>query len=184
MRRANKFGKNVKAMSVTWSIDAITTGDQEAIKSRAFNSKECLPLGREDAIKANNKYVSISIFLPIMFFDGRYPAGSSRLPSTSASLGLLTLNRFHTVSARKSPNKPSGSSRGGETCLPDHRFHADFNRGTDVAALRNCEEDQLQQLADQRYHEQQGFGEWESAKFGISGMGKLVRGGYIPSTQF
>ncbi len=58
LRSAKAHGKNVKAISVVGSLNAITTGDQEDVKSRAFTNKEWLPLGREDAIKANNSYVS------------------------------------------------------------------------------------------------------------------------------
>jgi hypothetical protein len=62
LKSAKQFGKNVKAISVTGSLNAITTGTQEDIKSRVFSSKEWLPLGREDAIKANHNYVSSSHF--------------------------------------------------------------------------------------------------------------------------
>jgi len=61
LRSAKEFGKNVKAISVTGSMNAITTGDQEDIKSRVFSSKEWLPLGREDAIKANHNYISYCV---------------------------------------------------------------------------------------------------------------------------
>jgi hypothetical protein len=60
LRSAKEFGKNVKAISVTGSLNAISTGSQDDIKSRAFTTTEWLPLGSEDAIKANNNYVRSS----------------------------------------------------------------------------------------------------------------------------
>jgi hypothetical protein len=57
LRSAKEFGKNVKAISVTGSLNAISTGSQDDVKQRAFTTAEWLPLGREDAIKANNNYV-------------------------------------------------------------------------------------------------------------------------------
>lgn len=51
------FGLNVKAVSVTGSINAITLGDQDDIKARVFSNTEWLGMGREDAIKAQHNYV-------------------------------------------------------------------------------------------------------------------------------
>lgn len=56
---AKQFGKNVKAISVTGSVNAITLGDQDDVKKRVFGNKEWLPMGRDDAIKAQHNYVSI-----------------------------------------------------------------------------------------------------------------------------
>ncbi|KIX07714.1 uncharacterized protein Z518_02368 [Rhinocladiella mackenziei CBS 650.93] len=56
---AKGFGKNVKAVSVPGSINAITLGDQDDFKRRILGNNEWLPLGREDAIEAQNAYVSI-----------------------------------------------------------------------------------------------------------------------------
>ncbi|ETI19921.1 hypothetical protein G647_08936 [Cladophialophora carrionii CBS 160.54] len=56
LKSAKEYGKNVKAISVTGSLNAITTGSQEDVKSRVFGNKEWLPLGREDAIQANHNY--------------------------------------------------------------------------------------------------------------------------------
>ncbi|KAJ9616363.1 hypothetical protein H2200_000081 [Cladophialophora chaetospira] len=61
LKSAKDYGKNVKAISVTGSLNAITTGSQDDVKSRVFGNKEWLPLGREDAIKANNNYISYCV---------------------------------------------------------------------------------------------------------------------------
>ncbi|KIY02364.1 uncharacterized protein Z520_02502 [Fonsecaea multimorphosa CBS 102226] len=61
LRSAKTYGKNVKAVSVTGSLNSITLGDQEDIKRRVFSSKEWLPLGREDAVKAQSNYVSYCV---------------------------------------------------------------------------------------------------------------------------
>jgi len=57
---AKQYGKNVKAVSVTGSVNAITLGDQDDVKKRIFGNTEWLPMGREDAIKAQHNYVSHS----------------------------------------------------------------------------------------------------------------------------
>ena len=59
LKSAKEFGKNVKAISVTGSINAITLGDQDDVKKRVFSNDQWLPLGRENAIKMNIDYVSI-----------------------------------------------------------------------------------------------------------------------------
>lgn len=61
LRSVKQFGKNVKAVSVTGSINAITLGDQDDVKKRVFANDSWLPMGREDAIKAQNNYVSRSL---------------------------------------------------------------------------------------------------------------------------
>ncbi|EXJ70689.1 uncharacterized protein A1O5_05679 [Cladophialophora psammophila CBS 110553] len=61
LRSAKTYGKNVKAVSVTGSLNAITLGDQEDIKNRVFGSGEWLPLGREDAVKAESNYISYCV---------------------------------------------------------------------------------------------------------------------------
>jgi hypothetical protein len=38
LKSASKYGKNLKSISVTGSINAITTGDAEDLKSRELNS--------------------------------------------------------------------------------------------------------------------------------------------------
>lgn len=55
---AQKYGGNLKAISITGSINAITTGAQDDIKSRVISSSEWLPLGVEDAVKMQNPFVS------------------------------------------------------------------------------------------------------------------------------
>lgn len=67
LKSAKAYGKNVKAVSVTGSMNAITAGDQEDIKKRVFDNSEWLPLGREDAIKANNNYVSYFLVFSMDF---------------------------------------------------------------------------------------------------------------------
>lgn len=42
LRSATEFGTNVKAVAVTGSLNAITTGDD--IENRTFNSSEWLPV--------------------------------------------------------------------------------------------------------------------------------------------
>lgn len=54
---AKQHGKNVKAVSITGSINAITTGTQDDIKSRTLSSSEWLPLSRDDAIREQNQFV-------------------------------------------------------------------------------------------------------------------------------
>ncbi|OAL26636.1 hypothetical protein AYO20_09977 [Fonsecaea nubica] len=61
LRSAKLYGKNVKAVSVTGSLNAITLGDQEDIKSRVFGNEEWLPLGREAAVEANSNYISYCV---------------------------------------------------------------------------------------------------------------------------
>ena len=53
-------GKNIKAISVVSSINAISTGDPADLKSRVLDSSQWLPLGRDDAIQAQNPYVCTS----------------------------------------------------------------------------------------------------------------------------
>jgi nucleoside-diphosphate-sugar epimerase len=55
---AKKYGKNVKAIAVTGSINAMTMGVQEDVKSRSFDDNSWLPYTAEDAIKANSPFVS------------------------------------------------------------------------------------------------------------------------------
>lgn len=62
---AKRYGRNVKAISVTGSINAITLGGQDDVKKRILGNDEWLPLEREDAIKAQNNYVSLFL---IYFF--------------------------------------------------------------------------------------------------------------------
>lgn len=57
---ANRHGRNVRAISVTGSINAITLGDQDDLRARIFGNDSWLPLGREDAIKAQDNYVSLT----------------------------------------------------------------------------------------------------------------------------
>jgi hypothetical protein len=42
LKSAHKYGKNVKAIAVTGSINAITTG--EDVKTRVYNSESWLPV--------------------------------------------------------------------------------------------------------------------------------------------
>jgi nucleoside-diphosphate-sugar epimerase len=64
---AKRYGKSVKAISVTGSINAITTGAQEDVKSRAFTNTEWLPMGAEEAIKMQNPFVSKSSHNPVTY---------------------------------------------------------------------------------------------------------------------
>ncbi|KIW34972.1 uncharacterized protein PV07_01701 [Cladophialophora immunda] len=61
LQSAKAYGKNVRAVSVTGSLNAITLGNQEDIKSRVFGSGEWLPLGREDAVQAESNYISYCV---------------------------------------------------------------------------------------------------------------------------
>lgn len=58
LQAAHKYGKNVKSIAVTGSLNAITTGAQDDLKSRVLDTTQWLPLGREDAAKMQNQYVS------------------------------------------------------------------------------------------------------------------------------
>jgi hypothetical protein len=46
LRSAKKYGKNVKAIAVTGSINAITMGDVEDRKRRAMSNTEWLPVSQ------------------------------------------------------------------------------------------------------------------------------------------
>jgi len=59
LKSASKYGKNVKAIAVTGSINAITTGAD--VGTRDYNSSEWLPLSIDDAIKAQNAYYSYCV---------------------------------------------------------------------------------------------------------------------------
>lgn len=58
LQAAKQHGRNVKAVAVTGSINAITTGDQNDIKSRFLDSTQWLPMGKEDALKTDVRFVS------------------------------------------------------------------------------------------------------------------------------
>jgi hypothetical protein len=75
LKSISKYGKNVKAIAITGSVDAMTTG--EDIETRVFNSSQWLPvlspslpiptrtnisqLSTEDAIKAQHSYISYCV---------------------------------------------------------------------------------------------------------------------------
>ena len=59
LQAARRHGKNVKAVAVTGSINAITTGDQLDIKSRVLDSTQWLPMDKEDALKTDIRFVSL-----------------------------------------------------------------------------------------------------------------------------
>ncbi|KAL2062619.1 hypothetical protein VTL71DRAFT_5691 [Oculimacula yallundae] len=59
LKSATKYGKNIKAIAVTGSVNAMTTGMD--IAERSFNSSEWLPLSIDDAIKANHPYISYCV---------------------------------------------------------------------------------------------------------------------------
>ncbi|KAH8821926.1 hypothetical protein F5884DRAFT_817204 [Xylogone sp. PMI_703] len=59
LKSASKYGKNVKAIVVTGSMNAMTTGAD--IAERTFTSAEWLPLTADDAIKQQNSYISYCV---------------------------------------------------------------------------------------------------------------------------
>ncbi|CZR56737.1 related to flavonol reductase/cinnamoyl-CoA reductase [Phialocephala subalpina] len=59
LKSASKYGKNVKAIVVTGSVNAMTTGMD--INERTFNSSAWLPLTIADAIKAQHAYISYCV---------------------------------------------------------------------------------------------------------------------------
>ncbi|KAE9364618.1 NAD(P)-binding protein [Stipitochalara longipes BDJ] len=59
LKSAKEYGKNIKAIAVTGSVNAITTGDPSDI--RILNSSEWLPLSITDAIAANHPYISYCV---------------------------------------------------------------------------------------------------------------------------
>ena len=61
LQSAKEYGKNVKSFAVTGSVNAITLGNPEDVGSRVLGNDQWLPLGREDAIKAQNNYVCPSV---------------------------------------------------------------------------------------------------------------------------
>jgi hypothetical protein len=69
LESVHKYGKKVKAISVTGSINAITTGAQDDIKSRAITSSEWLPMGRNEAIEMQHPFVSIYVVLDFLHAD-------------------------------------------------------------------------------------------------------------------
>jgi nucleoside-diphosphate-sugar epimerase len=91
LESVHKYGKNVKAISVTGSINAITTGAQDDIKSRAITSSEWLPMGRKEALEMQHPFVR-------------------RTPSHFRRIVLIQASRYHTASQRSSLRKPSGIS--------------------------------------------------------------------------
>jgi len=59
LKSVSAYGKNVKAIAITGSVNAMTTG--EDIDTRVFNSSQWLPLTIEDAIKAQHPYISYCV---------------------------------------------------------------------------------------------------------------------------
>ncbi|KAG4437215.1 hypothetical protein IFR05_007304 [Cadophora sp. M221] len=59
LKSASKYGKHIKAIAVTGSVNAMTTGMD--IADRTFNSSEWLPVSIDDAIKANHPYISYCV---------------------------------------------------------------------------------------------------------------------------
>jgi hypothetical protein len=59
LKSASKYGKNVKAIAVTGSINAITTGADAGV--RVYDSAAWLPVSIEDAIAAQNAYISYCV---------------------------------------------------------------------------------------------------------------------------
>ncbi|KAH6712093.1 hypothetical protein BKA61DRAFT_644462 [Leptodontidium sp. MPI-SDFR-AT-0119] len=59
LKSAKKYGKNIKSIVVTGSVNAMTTGQD--IDTRVFTSKEWLPLTIEDAVKAQHPYFSYCV---------------------------------------------------------------------------------------------------------------------------
>lgn len=57
LQAAHQYGKNVKSIAVTGSINAITTGADDDVKSRVLDNKQWLPFTREDAIASNHYFV-------------------------------------------------------------------------------------------------------------------------------
>lgn len=55
---AKRYGKNVKAISVTGSINAMTLGTQEDVKAREMDNNTWLPYTVQDAIEQNSFFVS------------------------------------------------------------------------------------------------------------------------------
>jgi nucleoside-diphosphate-sugar epimerase len=149
LKSAKEYGKNVKAISVTGSMNAITTGSQEDVKSRVFGNNEWLPLGRDDAIQANHNYVRS---FPVLrfFYSSVYPTQRRMAMilrrDTNDSCRHLTDLLLCREKARRRSNLEI--HQGGETFLHSHKFHAPLDLGSDAAAGKGCWEDQFQQLAD------------------------------------
>jgi nucleoside-diphosphate-sugar epimerase len=59
LQSAKKYGKSVKSIAVTGSINAATDGSD--IVTRVFDSTQWLPLTIEDAIKAQHPYISYCV---------------------------------------------------------------------------------------------------------------------------
>ncbi|KAK0123936.1 hypothetical protein ONS95_008926 [Cadophora gregata] len=59
LKSASKYGKDIKAIAVTGSVNAMTTGMD--IAARSFNSSEWLPVSIDDAIAANHPYISYCV---------------------------------------------------------------------------------------------------------------------------
>lgn len=58
LRAAKRYGVKIRAVAVTGSLSAITVGDQDDLKRRVLDESQWLPLGREDAIRIGDQYVS------------------------------------------------------------------------------------------------------------------------------
>ena len=59
LKSATKYGTNLKAIAVTGSINAITTGADTA--ARVYDSSAWLPVSIADAIGAQNPYISYCV---------------------------------------------------------------------------------------------------------------------------
>ncbi|KAJ5558391.1 hypothetical protein N7535_008598 [Penicillium sp. DV-2018c] len=58
---AHTYGKNVKAIAITGSLNAITTGAAEDVSSRVLGNDQWLPLDRDDAIKLQDSFISYCV---------------------------------------------------------------------------------------------------------------------------
>lgn len=59
LKSASKYGKNVKVIAVTGSINAMTTGADAG--QRVYQSSEWLPVSISDAVSAQNAYISYCV---------------------------------------------------------------------------------------------------------------------------
>jgi nucleoside-diphosphate-sugar epimerase len=57
LEAGKKYLKKLKAVAVTGSINAITTGADDEVRGRTLDSTQWLPLGRDEAIQSNHPFV-------------------------------------------------------------------------------------------------------------------------------
>lgn len=133
LQAAKKYGKNIKAIAVTGSINAITTGDQNDIKNRVLDSTQWLPMGREEAIQMKHPFVRA----PLLYPPPMLTAGLDHVLRRQKALRRSNLE----IHARRKP------------FLHSHRLQSTTPFRTHAPARDECRQSQLQRLPHLQHHE-------------------------------